>query len=99
MTPTGGSYRKLHCTTKILSHARRRGCVAARRACATAGDAGDWISESVTSDGGAALLILRRRSMIRKTLIICALSVSSFITTAVAGQSYTRVSISADDVK
>src|SRR5262249_15651147 len=66
---------------------------------AAAGDAGDWISETVTSDGGAALLILRRRPMIRKTLIICALSVSSFITTAVAEQSSTRVSISDDVVK
>ena len=27
-----------------------------------AGDAGDWISGSVTSDGGAALLILRRET-------------------------------------
>ena len=37
--------------------------------------------------------------MIRKTLIICALSASSFITTAVAEQSPTRVSISDDVVK
>jgi branched-chain amino acid transport system substrate-binding protein len=37
--------------------------------------------------------------MIRKTLIICALSASSFITTAVAEQSSTRVSISDDVVK
>src|SRR5262249_9355496 len=39
------------------------------------------------------------RPMIRKTLIICALSASSFITTAVAEQSSTRVSISDDVVK
>src|SRR6516165_6724032 len=39
------------------------------------------------------------RPMIRKMLIICALSVSSFITTAVAEQSSSRVSISDDVVK
>src|SRR5260370_1242148 len=37
----GGSHGKLHRTTKILSHARRRGGVAARGAGAAAGDAGD----------------------------------------------------------
>src|SRR5256885_12341193 len=42
MTPTtGGSHGKPHRTTRILSHARRRGCrVAARRVRAAAGDAG-----------------------------------------------------------
>src|SRR5215831_19987165 len=40
MTPIAGSHGKLHRTTKILSHARRRGGVAARGARATTGDAG-----------------------------------------------------------
>src|SRR6266446_1952821 len=40
--PTGGSHGKLHRTTKILSHARRRGGrVAGWGARAAAGDAGD----------------------------------------------------------
>src|SRR5262245_54176998 len=40
--PPGGSYGKLHRTTKILSHARRRGGVmAARGAGAAGGDAAD----------------------------------------------------------
>src|ERR1700745_10517 len=42
MTPIGGSHGKPHWTTKILSHARRRGGrVAARRARAARRDAGD----------------------------------------------------------
>src|SRR6516162_9238133 len=45
MTPTGGSHGKLHRTTKILSHARRRGSgVAARGACAAADDTGGRVS-------------------------------------------------------
>src|SRR5262249_37278784 len=44
MTPIAGSHGKLHRTTKILSHARRRGGVAARGARAAAGQvAHDWI--------------------------------------------------------
>jgi hypothetical protein len=40
--PTGGSHGKPHRTTKILSHARRRGgCVATRGARAAAGKAAD----------------------------------------------------------
>src|SRR6516225_118082 len=41
MTPNGGSHGKPHPTTKILSHARRRGCVAARGARAAAEEAAD----------------------------------------------------------
>src|SRR5256886_17489417 len=42
MTPTGGSHGKPHRTTKVLSHAwRRGGGVAARGACAAAGKAAD----------------------------------------------------------
>src|SRR5262249_45465389 len=41
MTPTGGSHGKPHRTTKILSHARRRGRVAARGARTAAGEAAD----------------------------------------------------------
>src|SRR5262249_3574812 len=40
-----GSHGKLHRTTKILSHARRRGVVAARGARAAAGDAGDRLPQ------------------------------------------------------
>src|SRR5262249_42175531 len=41
--PSGGSHGKLHRTTKVLSHARRRGRVAARGARAAArADAADW---------------------------------------------------------
>jgi len=39
-----GSHGKLHPTTKILSHARRRGRMAARGAGAAGGDAGDRVS-------------------------------------------------------
>src|SRR5215475_6772521 len=44
MTPTRGSHGKLHRTTKILSHARRRGGLAARGAGAAAADAGDRVT-------------------------------------------------------
>src|SRR5262245_59928733 len=41
LPPTGGSHGKLHRTTKIRSHARQRGCVAARGARAAGGETGD----------------------------------------------------------
>jgi len=44
--PTGGSHGKPHRTTEILSHARRRGGLAARGAGAAVGVAGDRVSHA-----------------------------------------------------
>src|ERR1700745_2412215 len=51
MTPTRGSHGKPHRTTKILSHARRRGGVSDSRAAAAAGDAGDRRSRDRCAGG------------------------------------------------
>src|SRR6266566_23281 len=50
MTPTGGSHGKPHRTTEILSHARRRGRVAARGARAAAGEANNRISQRLVAE-------------------------------------------------
>src|SRR4029078_7696685 len=66
MTPTGGSHGKPHRTTKILSHARRRGGdVAARGARTAAGDVGDRLSQrlggSRRSAQGRVVANMKRR--------------------------------------
>src|SRR5262245_66350516 len=86
MTPTGGSHGKPYRTTKILSHAARRGGgVAAHSAGAAAGDAGCYSFVGSTERAGEELIMKTFSFVIFVTLPFWPVAASAQLNVLISG--------------